>query len=378
MTHKKKLISRTGMPWGWGILKGFLEILVVAVLLSEGASAQEAGVIDTFDPLTTPATQTFRASTSVLLAVTQAGNRVVAAGERGIIIYSDDGGNSWKQAKVPVSVAITNMDFPTGKSGWAVGHGGAVLNSEDGGETWRLQMSGKEAAEIELQAARNGNSKDRRLADAQRLVSDGPDKPLLDVKFWTPQDGMVVGAYGLAFVTHDGGKTWNSIMGGINNPKGKHLYKILIDQQTVFIAGEQGALYRGNLTDLKFDELKTPYAGTFFGLVQTPKNALIVFGLRGNAYRSEDQGKSWQKIDIGSSITLTSGLVNQRNEICLADAAGRLLFSRDEGKSFELDIPPNPIAINGFVSVGDKRIVMAGAAGIRIFEPGKNKKGDGK
>ena len=43
------------------------------------------------------------------------------------------------------------------------------------------------------------------------------------------------------------------------------------------------------------------YKGTFFGITGKP-GVVIVYGLRGNAYRSADGGASWQKIETGISV----------------------------------------------------------------------------
>ena len=84
-----------------------------------------------------PALPISSAAEEQLLDITSAGSRVIAAGERGVIVYSDDGGRSWTQAKVPVSETLTSLHFPTADHGWAVGHGGVILHSGDGGETWQ-------------------------------------------------------------------------------------------------------------------------------------------------------------------------------------------------------------------------------------------------
>ena len=45
-----------------------------------------------------------KAASNLLLDITEAGDRTVVAGDRGHILYSDDGGNSWTQARCrPVS-----------------------------------------------------------------------------------------------------------------------------------------------------------------------------------------------------------------------------------------------------------------------------------
>ena len=46
-------------------------------------------------------------SHTVLQAITQAGQRLVAVGERGLVLLSDDAGKHWRQAQVPVSVTLT-------------------------------------------------------------------------------------------------------------------------------------------------------------------------------------------------------------------------------------------------------------------------------
>ena len=100
-----------------------------------------------------------------------------------------------------------------------MGHGGVVLHSADGGETWVRQLGGAQVATMVVEAVRakaarqGGEAIRKELAEAERLVADGPDKPFLDVHFFDENRGLVVGAYGLAFVTDDGGKRWQPCVG---------------------------------------------------------------------------------------------------------------------------------------------------------------------
>ena len=59
------------------------------------------------DPLDTPAMSTLKAHKSLLLDVTNAGERLVAVGERGHIIFSNDEGRTWRQATTPVLTTLT-------------------------------------------------------------------------------------------------------------------------------------------------------------------------------------------------------------------------------------------------------------------------------
>lgn len=128
------------------------------------------------DVLERPALHGKRVAGAVLLAVTQAGPRLAAVGERGIILLSQDAGRTWQQRPAPVSVSLTGVHFVSPQKGWAVGHSGVVLHTDDGGLTWTRQLDG------------------RRLASAD---PGAPDRPLFDVHFINPLHGFAVGAYGL-------------------------------------------------------------------------------------------------------------------------------------------------------------------------------------
>ena len=74
------------------------------------------------DLLELPAVQTSKATEASLLDVAPRGEEAfVAVGEYGVIIVSEDGGETWQQASVPASVTLTGVYFPTAQPDWAVG-----------------------------------------------------------------------------------------------------------------------------------------------------------------------------------------------------------------------------------------------------------------
>ncbi|WP_433868126.1 WD40/YVTN/BNR-like repeat-containing protein [Ralstonia wenshanensis] len=325
--------------------------------------------------LTQPARLNQQASHAVLLAVARAGDRLIAVGESGIVLLSDDNGGTWRQASVPVSVTLTSVYFASAKDGWVVGHSGVVLHSGDGGQTWTRQLDGRQAAQLELEAAKadakqNGGTAQKRLVNAQRLVEDGPDKPLLDVYFADANTGFVVGAYGLALATRDGGKTWQSLMGQIDNPKGKHLYRIRPVGSELYVAGEQGALYRSGDAGKRFDEIKTPYAGTYFDFIATAQGELLVLGLRGNAYWSGNRGADWQKIETGVPVTLTAGTRLVDGALLMVDQAGRVLRSVNGGRDFTPIAVPHSSSFTGLTQAADGALILSGANGITRISVG--------
>lgn len=110
---------------------------------SPGAATQVPAAQHFQQPLDVPARSSPFASSSPLLSVATAGQRLVAAGWRGHIVHSDDQGVTWKHAQVPVSVDLVALSFPTAMQGWAVGHGGVILHTKDGGGTWQRQADGR-------------------------------------------------------------------------------------------------------------------------------------------------------------------------------------------------------------------------------------------
>lgn len=348
-------------------------VLTVALVSGAAHAASATGPVEG-DLLDRPAKISSRADRSVLLAVGRADRRLVAVGEAGILLLSDDNGTTWRQVKVPTSVTLTNVRFVSASVGWVVGHGAVILHTRDGGETWVRQLDGRQAAQLDVDAARarvaaGDPAGNKALADAERQLKDGPDKPFLDVYFSNEKNGLVVGAYGLIFATDDGGKTWHSLKQRVDNPRGRHLYGIHAIGTKVHVVGEQGALYRSVDGGGSFSEIRTPYVGTYFGALTALQGEIIVYGLRGNAFRSSDDGVSWQKVDLGLPVTLTAGVRLADGVLALADETGRVLQSRDGGQSFKVVPVPQPSPFTGIIQAADGSLVLSGARGMTRLLP---------
>jgi len=245
--------------------------------------------------LVRPALKSELVTQSLLLDIAAAGDRLVAVGERGHIIFRDPG-TEWQQAQVPVTSQLTSVYFPTAKTGFAVGHEAMILRSNDSGASWQLVHHQVEEA------------------------------PLLDIYFTSEQTGFAVGGYGLLLTTSDSGKTWQSLMDNLPNPEGYHNNAITQDTEgNLFIAGERGRVYRSADGGISWEALQLNYDGSFFGLISTPAGQLIACGLRGNLFMSLDAGDSWQILRHPGEQTLNSGLVLNTNQLVLLGQNGEYL-----------------------------------------------------
>lgn len=351
-------------------IRSTLAMLAVAAL-AQGTPAAATGFAD---PLDVPAQISPLAAKSLLEGVAHAGDRLVAVGQRGHVVVSTDNGKTWTQAKVPVSSDLTAVFFVNDRKGWAVGHDGVVLNTVDGGETWTLQLDGHRANErlVEhMQHAVDANPSSaplkQLLDDAKRYKEQGADKPFLDVWFADEDNGFIVGAYNLIFRTSDGGRNWQPWFDQTDNPKLFNLYAIRPAAGALYIAGEGGLVLKLDADARRFKALDVPYKGSFFGIA-AGKDGVVVFGLRGNAFRSDDGGRTWTKADVGLPATIASGANTAGGAIVLADVGGRVAASEDGGRTWKKLTLSNPMPLTGIAEIATGRYALVGPRGVAVAD----------
>jgi photosystem II stability/assembly factor-like uncharacterized protein len=346
--------------------------LCAIAIASAMTSAQAAtpGEASSLDPLVRPSQPSPRSASALMTAVALAGTRLVAVGERGTILASDDNGVTWKQQTSAVSVMLTGVAFATPQNGWAVGHSGVVLMTADGGATWGKQLDGVAVAQVVLKAAeaavaaQDDDSTKKALTEAQQLVADGADKPFLDLLVDDERTVTVIGAYGLALRTEDGGSSWQAWQSRIPNAKGSHLYAIRRSGSAVYIAGEQGSVFRSTDGGQHYTALASPYGGSFFGAVSTAVDRAVVFGLRGSAYVTADGGATWTRSKLDTTASLSGGTVLNDGSVIVVSQAGNVLRSVDGGLTFFGVEVKAPVPFVAVAQAADGSLVMAGVRGV--------------
>ena len=319
-------------------------------------------------PLRQPAGMTARAARGMLTRVVRAGDRLVAMGERGLVVLSDDGGKQWRQARVPVSVTLTSASFADARQGWMTGHSGVVLHTTDGGESWTLQTDGVALAKAALAQAQalpdTAAGRERSIQQAQRLVGEGADKPLLSICFADAQHGMAVGAYGLAATTGDGGKTWVPCVERLPNPQSLHLYAVVHNGKTWLVAGEQGVLMRSSDDGASFEPLASPFKRSFFAATATRNGGFVLAGLLGSACRIEPEGAAVAAIALPAPFTILSCTELRDGRVMLLAQGGRLLVSSDGGAHFTEQQPPRRELLTSLAEAADGGLVATSLGGV--------------
>ncbi|MFL9812511.1 hypothetical protein D7241_04570 [Stutzerimonas sp. VN223-3] len=317
-------------------------VLTILFFVTAPAHAQSAA-----GPGTRYAIESQKAASTLLLDIAQAGKRLVAAGDRGHILFSDDGGATWTQAKVPTRQLLTAIYFADDKHGWAVGHDALILATSDAGETWVRQYEDREG-----------------------------EVPLLDVWFESPQHGIAVGAYGVLLETTDGGRNWENIVDRLDNEDGYHLNAIAeIKGSGLFIVGELGGMFRSSDMGQTWERVESPYEGSLFGVLGGEQPGLVIaYGLRGHLFRSTDFGDNWQQIELkdgNRSVRsgLSGGSLLSDGTMVIVGHGGAVLTSKDQGRSFSVVHRSDRRSLAGAISNEQGELVLVGQGGAHIALP---------
>jgi photosystem II stability/assembly factor-like uncharacterized protein len=323
-------MSSTSSVVGW-IAGVVLTVAVGGALAEVGAHPPVMRIV--------PAEHLPASGTAMMLSATLAGRRIVAVGDHGVVMLSDDSGKSFRQARsVPVSSALTGVSFADATHGWAVGHWGVVMYTQDAGESWALQRTDLEN-----------------------------DQPLFSVYFKSEQEGWAVGLWSLMLHTVDGGKSWMTIK--LPPPPGakkadRNLYRIFGDQNgNLFIACEQGRVLRSADDGATWRYIETGYAGSFWTGVALPHGVLLVGGLRGTIYRSSDEGNTWTASHSTFNSSVTDMVQLNSSSILAVALDGVSLVSNDDGASFTGTQRPDRVPLTAVVTAPSGNAVVFSANG---------------
>jgi photosystem II stability/assembly factor-like uncharacterized protein len=284
------------------------------------------------------------AEKSLLLDIAQlSSGKLIAVGERGHILLSDDAGRSWRQVVTPTVTTLTAIaavdDFL-----WVSGHDSTILFSKDGGEQWQRQYFDPEA-----------------------------EAPLFDIYFEDVSRGLAVGAYGLALLTQDGGRSWQTTT--TDEQEEPHWYNITrVSERSILLTGEFGRVMRAPSIDGSWEHIQSPYEGTLFGATTFSKlglqtrEAIMVFGLRGNVFFSQDNGESWRNLALNDTRSILAA-VHCKNSLYLLGLNGLFveLPSHSATASFE-EFIQHTVTERAGVSAGvclDSALILVGEQGVQ-------------
>lgn len=263
-------------------------------------------------------------------------NRVVAVGERGNILLSDDQGLSWQAAAVNPQrdLTLTSLVELADKSLLAVGHDGWILRSQDKGENWSEVRHDNELGE-----------------------------PLLGA--WSAGGTQVqaFGSFGKFYQSNDDGRTWqvmplevdsahlNSMDGG---PEGRRM-----------LVGEQGLVMRSTDAGQHWQTLPAFYNGSLFGVVRLSPERWVAYGMRGHVFVTQNFGQSWDRVEVGNQLPLYGhALLPNGGGLLIVGAGSSMVRLDGNGRLVSATRLSGLGTLTSAVLVGSRRLLVGGERGV--------------
>ncbi|AQZ96456.1 YCF48-related protein [Halopseudomonas phragmitis] len=260
--------------------------------------------------------------------------RVVAVGERGSIILSDDLGDTWRttHSDRELPVTLTGINWLGEQTLIAVGHDELMLRSDDAGESWQVIMNDSDAGE-----------------------------PLLGS--WTA-DGQKVfayGSFGRFFISHDAGYSWEAQELDLH---GEHLNDLAGDGQRLqMMVGEMGLVLRSEDYGQSWSRIEPFYRGSLFGVAHLQGSTWVTYGMRGHVFVSHDDGMSWNQLELPHRLPLYGHAVNADGIVIVGTGGAYVNVSRS-GELGDLGFMQGLGTLTSAVVLPNSDLFVAGQRGL--------------
>jgi photosystem II stability/assembly factor-like uncharacterized protein len=163
-------------------------------------------------------------------------------------------------------------------------------------------------------------------------------------------------------VSSDQGKTWTREQ---HEPlSDRHLNAMTrAADGSLMLVGERGLMARSADNGTSWQLLPEIYPGSFFGVLPLKDNGLVVFGMRGNVFRSRD-GQTWQKSTVPEAVSLFGGTVTSEGDVVLVGAGDAVFVSQDGGANFRRSENLSRLSLADVLALQSGELLTAGEGGI--------------
>jgi len=318
------------------------------------------------------AAKTDYAGKSLITSMEEVGDRIYAVGVHGIIIFSDNKGDTWTQANyVPYQNTITDISCSSKNMCWATGHDATILHSSDGGLNWVKQHDDYDF-----------------------------DAPLLSIHMYDDKEGIAIGAFALSLRTSNGGESWDYLFLDDDDYQ-PHLNYVYGDNQAWrksakdegYAVGEIGKYYISDDRGLNWLVVDTGYIGSYWSGVKVDEGQSLLFGMSGNITLStlydlndsipKDKSTSiscyesgyyegdckvfvFDELNIGSKNSLTSAVVLDDGRVAISGNGGVVsIIDLVKKMNIETCIRSDRLSNTSIIPLGSDEFLIAGENGVR-------------
>ncbi len=309
---------------------------------------------------------------SLINALDQVGDRIYGVGVHGIIIYSDDDGETWTQAEsVPTQNTLTDISCSSEQLCWATGHDATILHSNDSGKNWNVQY-----IDIDF------------------------DAPLLSIHMYDDNNGVAIGAFALSLRTSNGGINWDYLFltddefqPHLNYVYGDGLAWRKSSKNEGYAVGELGKYYVSDDQGLNWLEVDTGYFGSFWSGVKVDNGQSLLLGMSGNLtlatlvdvdldanadkeiyvacyesglFRDECKMYVFDNLFIGTKNSLTNAIVLDDGRIAISGNGGAIsIVDLHRNRDIQTCVRADRLSNTSIIQLSNDEFLLAGEKGVR-------------
>jgi len=174
----------------------------------------------------------------------------------------------------------------------------------------------------------------------------------------------------MIFKSTNGGNTWKDWSGHVENPDRFHLNAITeVSDQRMMIVGEAGLMLRTQDNGDNWEQMFSPYEGSFFGITSLTKQGVqLAYGLRGNLARSDNFGSSWKLMDTKTEQSLIGATDRLGRVAYVVGNGGAFIKGIDQGRKWESTIRAGRGGAAAIVESKAGHFVIVGEGGVELLD----------
>jgi photosystem II stability/assembly factor-like uncharacterized protein len=310
------------------------------------------------------------------IAADARGKVLIAVGEHGVIIRSEDAGRHWSSASVPDTKfdLRTVVHHPASGTWIAAGTQGAILRSLDSGRTWTaldhelnvtfqtlfLEPSSN-AVLIGGDEGLVGRSTDAGVSwHLTRIRMQEPVTPITTFHS-LPGQLIATSAVGRFLTSEDHGASWElQEMGG-----NAYFTDVVFDpdHRVALMTSHVGDVFRREAGDDVWERVEPSFGGQkkFLSAIRhdARTKSLLVAGHHGMAARSSDGGRTWQQVLTGFETSMESLAQLSDGRYIGFGEGGFICASADSGRNWRVVAPSLNLNLRELVALPKDNVLVA-------------------
>ncbi|SHM41070.1 Uncharacterized protein SAMN04488057_101364 [Cyclobacterium lianum] len=252
-------------------------------------------------------------------------------GERGLILLTGNGGNSFVDRSRPISLAFNSLFFVSNGAGYVSGVNGNIISTTNSGANWTT-------------------------------LNPGTIRDVNSLYFFDFNRGFAVGEGGLISKTTNRGVNWETIPAGMNQTDFHDIF--FFNENDGLVIGDQGTVLSSGNGGEDWQQQSVNSTAKLSAIASLDESTAIIVGASGTVFKTSDRGQSWTRIQTAYNQNFTDVDFLDESVGFITGDAGLILRTFDAGETWEL-LPTGTFQNFTGLSFGDLNVgYAAGENGI--------------